>query len=284
MVSPRSLTRDEVSAVSARLSNRDLAVLKWISDLRFVSGSQLTRLCFMDGSDPMISARTSRRSLLRLTRLELLARLPRRVGGVRSGSAGFIYRLGIAGQRLAEVRGWQPERPRRRSLVPGSLFLEHTLQVAELHARLTEAERSGRIELLELAAEPLCWRYYFDGLGGQRECLKPDSYVRLGIGPYEDSSFVEVDRGTIGSRTIERQMAVYASYHRTGLEQDRTGVFPRVVWLANTAERMRTLNDCIERQPSEERALFVTGSFDDALTVLADGGSTSVSQNDILLS
>jgi len=156
--------------------------------------------------------------------------------------------------------------------VPGSLFLEHTLLVAELHARLTEAERSGRIELLELAAEPLCWRYYFGGFDGQRECLKPDSYVRLGIGPYEDSSFVEVDRGTIGSRTIEKQMAVYAAYHRTGLEQERTGVFPRVVWLASTAERTRTLNDCIEQQPSDERPLFVACKFEDALHVLAGGG------------
>ena len=42
----------------------------------------------------------ARRALQRLTKLGLLATLERRIGGVRSGSDGLIYRLGPAGQRL----------------------------------------------------------------------------------------------------------------------------------------------------------------------------------------
>ena len=170
-----------------------------MSDLRFVSGAQLTRLHFSDGQDPAVNARAARRALLRLTHLDVLARLPRSVGGVRAGSAGFVYYLGLGGQQLATEHGWQPERRRRRSLVPGTLFVRHALQVSELHTLLVEADRSRRVELLELRAEPSCWRS-FDGLGTQQPMLKPDSYARLGVGAFEDSYFFEVDRGTEGSR------------------------------------------------------------------------------------
>ena len=153
--------------LAERLTDRDWLVLERCGDLRFVTGSQLARLCFSDSNDPKANARAARRALLRLVRLGVLERLPRPVGGVRAGSAGFVYRLGLGGHRLAVLRGWQPERQRRRSQVPGTLFVRHTLQIAELHTRLIEGERSGRVELLELDGEPSCHRRY-DGLGGQR--------------------------------------------------------------------------------------------------------------------
>src|SRR6185503_16090142 len=140
------------------------------------------------------------------------------------------------GERLSVEHGLLPERRGRRSLSPGTLFVRHALQVAELHTRLTEGDRSRRFELLELVAEPACWRSY-GGIGDQRVTLKPDSYVRLGVGAYEDSYFVEVDRGTEGSRALERQIQAYLSYHRSGHEQRAHGVFPKVLWLALSDQR-----------------------------------------------
>jgi hypothetical protein len=252
-----------------RLSERDWLVLQRVTALRFVTGSQLTRLCFADSADAQANARAARRALLRLTRLGILERLPRPIGGVRAGSAGFVYRPGLGGHRLAVLRAWQPERQRRRSLVPGTLFLRHTLAIAELHTRLTECERSGRFELLELAAEPLCWRIY-DGLGGQRSYLKPDSYVRLGLGPYEDSYFIEVDRGTEGSRALTWQLERYVAYNRTGQEQTRRGVFPKALWLTTSAERARAIEDCLRRLPADAQALFQVANFDDALRAMLE--------------
>jgi hypothetical protein len=263
----RYLTTAALRALEVKLTERDLTVLKDVSSLRFMSGAQLTRLCFADTGDLASDGRAARRALLRLTRLGVLERLPRSIGGVRSGSSGFVYRLGQGGQRLAASRGWQPEWRRRRSHVPGSLFLLHTLQVAELHTRLIESERSRRFELLELSAEPSCWRIY-DGLGTQREVLKPDSFVRLGIGPYEDSYFIEVDRGTEGGQTIVRQLSIYVAYHLSGIEQQARGVFPRVLWLCETDERTGVLAECVQRLPSDERELFQTAQFEDALTVM----------------
>jgi hypothetical protein len=259
-----AVTRD----LQTKLTDRDWDMLRRVAALRFVSGDQLTRLCFAEAGDGAARARAARRALLRLTRLDVLARLPRPVGGVRAGSAGFVYYLGLAGQALATARGWQPERRGRRSLTPGTLFLHHTLHIAELHTRLTEADRSRRIELLELTAEPACWRR-LRGNGNQRLILKPDSYIRLGVGDFEDSYFIEVDRGTEGSRALDGQLRQYVAYHLSGVDQAERGVFPRVLWLANTAERVAVIEAGVGRVPAAAGALFQVARFDEALAVMA---------------
>jgi Replication-relaxation len=253
--------------LEAKLTERDLAVLQRVSDLRFVSGSQLTRLCFTDSGDPAADGRAARRALLRLVQHGALARLPRSVGGVRSGSAGYVYRLGFGGQRLALMRDWQPERRRRRSLIPGTLFVRHALQVSELHTRLVESDRSRRFELLELSSEPACWRPY-GGFDGQRQTLKPDSYARLGVGDYEHSYFIEVDRGTEGSRALTRQLQLYVAYYLSGAEQAERGVFPQVLWLAPDQHRADAIADCAQRLARADAELFLVAPFDQALAVM----------------
>lgn len=266
-MSGRYLTTSRYRDLLGQLSDRDYAVLQHVATLRFISGDQLTRLCFAASGDPASVARTARRSLVRLVRLGALERLARQVGGRRAGSAGYVYHLGPVGQRLAAERGWQPARRVRRSRTPGSLFVRHTLAVAEVHTRLIEASRKARVELLELAAEPSCWRS-FDGSGSQRSTLKPDSYVRLGLGAYEDSYFLEVDRGTEGSRTLERQLQCYVAYHRSGQEQAARQVFPRVLWTVPSERRAAVVLDCIGRLPREHRRLFQVARFDQAIAHL----------------
>jgi hypothetical protein len=263
----RYLTTERYQELLTQLSERDYAVLQRVSDLRFVSGSQLTRLCFTDSRDELANAKTARRALLRLVKLGTLERLERPIGGIRAGSAGFVYYLGPAGQRIAVARGWQPERHARRSLTPGRLFVRHALAVAELHTQLLEGDRARRFELLELSAEPSCWRS-FEGRGSQRSTLKPDSYVRLGLGAYEDSYFLEVDRGTEGSRALERQLQLYVAYHLSGREQAERQVFPRVLWLVPTEQRKAALVDSLARLPAEAWELFQVARFDEALTVM----------------
>lgn len=264
----RYFTAAACQKLAGRLSERDWLVLRHVATLRFVSGSQLTRLCFADSADVSTNARAARRALLRLVRLGVLERLPRPIGGARSGSAGYVYHLGLGGHRLSVLRGLLPEAYRRRSHVPGTLFMRHTLTIAELHTRLIEGERSGRYELLELAAEPSCHRTY-DGYGGQH-ILKPDTYVRLGIGPYEDSYFIEVDRATEGSRALTAQLERYIAYHRTGQEQTRRGVFPRVLWLTPSAARTLVIEDCAAGLPSDAQALFAVVEFDRAPVVMLE--------------
>ena len=137
----------------------------------------------------------ARKSLARLVELRVLSRLERRVGGVRAGSAAYVYETGLAGQRL--VTYWQGEGITRirGAHEPGAAFVAHTLATSEVYVSLTEAARISQLELLAFEAEPDCWRDYI-GIGGKRAVLKPDIYLRLGLDEFEDSWFVEVDRAT----------------------------------------------------------------------------------------
>jgi Replication-relaxation len=269
-MSQRYLTLAALNELLPKLTKSDLAIVKCVSELRFVSGAQLTRLHFSGADKPSVNAanaRAARRILLRLVRLGVLNRLPRSVGGVRAGSAGFVYYLGLAGQRLATSYGWQPERRPRRSQAPGTLFVRHSLQVAELHTRLIEFDRRQRIELLELTAEPACWRTY-GGSGNLRQVLKPDSYLRLGVGDYEDSYFIEVDQGTEGSRALGGQLQRYLDYYASGKEQATRGVFPKTLWLAPSGQRVSVIADCIGRLPQAGQGLFQVARFEEALATL----------------
>src|SRR5690348_806582 len=82
--------RPSISRLRAKLSQRDLEVLATLGRLRLLTGGQIQRLHMADGSSTT-QARRSRAMLQRLTELRLVVRLERRIGGVRSGSSGFVY-------------------------------------------------------------------------------------------------------------------------------------------------------------------------------------------------
>ncbi len=188
---------------------------------------------------------------------------------MRAGSSGYVYRLGPAGQRLVGGRNWRPH-------VPGTLFVAHALQVAELHALLVEADCARRLELLDLAGEPACHRD-FAGLGGQR-VLKPDSFVRFAVGEWEFSYFIEVDRGTEGSRAIERKLRDYLAYDASGIEQRDRGVFPKVLWTAPDEGRGEVIAGEVEQLPAAGRELFGVSLFPDAINALILPADTTHTQ------
>src|SRR5581483_7116851 len=75
-----------------QLSDRDLAVLHSLDELRLLTTRHIERLHFREGS-PRTQARRCRAVLQRLYSYRLLDRLDRRVGGIRAGSATMTYRL-----------------------------------------------------------------------------------------------------------------------------------------------------------------------------------------------
>jgi hypothetical protein len=259
----------------AQLTPRDLAVIHSTCELRFISGAQLNRLHGDQELSAASRARATRRALVRLAALDCLVRLPRRIGGGRSGSDDSVYRLGLAGQRIAIEHGWLSAARTRRSAVPGTMFVSHALVVAEVHTQLVEADRLGRLELIERSAEPACWRSYGGiGIVAGRQ-LKPDSFVRFAVDGWEYSVFVELDNGTEGSRTIGRKLGSYVSYHRLGIEQERFGVFPRVQWLTTTPGRASLIQAEIEQLPKGGRQLFGVALAEDAAGVfLGMAGAT----------
>jgi hypothetical protein len=142
--------------------------------------------------------------------------------------------------------------------------------VTELYSQLVETERSGRLRLAEFAAEPACWRR-FHGPGGARLVLKPDAVLGLVLGRYEDRWWIEADRGTESRTALARKCDLYRHYWQAGVEQARTGVYPRLLWLVPDRHRQAVLADVIGRQPADARPLFAVETFTDAVDRLLRG-------------
>lgn len=242
--------------LATRLGQRDIDVLRSLQELRLLSGAQVRRLHF-PGSNVVTQARKSRAALQRLTELHAVVRLRRRVGGVRAGSEGHVYGLSGLGQAVLDLDHDEPRRHRRVTETKLA-HQTHVLAVSQLAVELTERGRTGACQVEEFRAEPDCWRW-FSGLGGGRRVLKPDAHVRLGIGEFEVSAFIEQDMDTESLPTIVRKLAVYTDYWRAGIEQHEHGVFPRVWWLVPDAARLRGIATAIHRVPAEARGLFAVG-------------------------
>jgi len=259
----RLLGPQALEHIRSGLSGRDLAIVGQVADLRLMTARQIRAVHFplSEHEGELAAARACQRVLARLVRDGLLVRLERRIGGVRAGSAGYIYGLGQAGQKVLGLEG-----PRRRVYEPAGRFVDHTLAVTELIVSVTEAARRGVLELLSLQPEPHCHRQ-FSGLGG-RSVLRPDLFLALGVGELELRWFVEVDRGTESLPVVRAKCRAYDAYYRSGREQAAHGVFPRVCWLVPGEARAEGVERTIARDRRLERRLFAVTTDADVLGVL----------------
>lgn len=261
-----------VLALRRKLSVRDVAVLSSLARLRLMTGGQVQRVHVSEGSTATRPRRT--RSLLkRLHDLKLIVRLSRTIGGIRSGSTGFVYGLSGLGQAVLDMQG-PYEKRRRRTWETKPYFQDHVLAVAELYVRILEVTHKGGTEVLTFDAEPACWRRFM-GTGGEPVILKPDAFVRVAVGDIERSAFVEVDLATESPNTVLRKCQVFATYWRSGVEQQRHGVFPRVLWLVPDERRRERLSDVVRHVSAEAQALFSVHCFWDGARLLTapDGGA-----------
>jgi len=253
-------------ATGEQWTDQQLTVVAQVGELRLMTGRQLQLLHYPDDrySSHEAAARAARRSLERLVRERLLGRRERRIGGVRAGSASFVYGIGPAGERLLGLT-----QTRRHRLEPAAMFVTHTLAVAELVVDLTLAARAGHVELLVVEAEPDCWRAV-PGFG-TGQMLRPDLFVMLGVGDFEHRFFVEVDRGSEHGPALLRKCRLYDAYYRSGTEQEAHGVFPRVLWLVPDERRLTQLRGVIEGDRYLTDGLFVSATFDRVIEVITGG-------------
>ena len=254
-------------ALAEGMPLRDRQIVETVARLTLVSGGQLINLFFYEIENPSTQSRRARRVLGRLVEQRVLDRLARRRGGAGGGSSTWVYALGPAGRRL--VAYWAGDGlPRSRSAYePGAIWTAHTLAISDLYVALHQAERARQVELLSFATEPACWRRY-TRLGGATGVLKPDAHVRLGIGEFEDSFFVEVDLASERRGQLVRQHHAYLEYYRCGEEQARTGVFPGVLWIVPDTRRQELLADIHQGLPEPARRLFTVTTAEQALGVL----------------
>ena len=249
------------------LTDRDLALLQDIEQLRLLSTRQIQRLHFAIGHATISAAtRGTVRVLGRLEDRGFLVRLERRIGGIKHGSSGNVWQLSATGERL--LRALRGDGARRRFVEPGAPFTDHTLEVADLAVRLREAARDERFDLLELDAEPECWREFTASHGGPL-WLKPDLYVVTANTAVEEHAFVEVDRGTEHMPAILRKCAIYQRYFKSGNEQHRQGIFPAIVWVVPSEQRAAKLRASIRADPTLTDTLFRVSSAQNAVAMLS---------------
>lgn len=266
----RRVGERRLKGLRRELSEREQAVLTSLDQHRFLTTGQLQALHFADHATLDAAARICRRVLARLKQLQVIEPLERRIGGVRAGSASYVWRLGLLGDRLRRQAHDDSRRARRKE--PSTRHLDHCLAVADCHLALVAAARVGRLELLDVATEPDSWRSYL-GPGGAREVLKPDLYAVTATGDYEDHWFIELDRATESLPTLIRKCVQYEQYRRTGRQQAGTGVFPLVIWVVPDSQRAAKLRGALNASRGLDTALFriaVTEQFTD----LVCGGPT----------
>jgi len=246
------VTAAYVASLTDQLSNRDAAIVRDLSRVRVLTGKQLERLHFYD-LQAANRDRARRRVLNRLTHLSLVTPLSRRIGGVRAGSAGLVYSLDTAGQRILQQLDKGNKQPVRRPWTPGTLFLSHTLAVAELYVRLRENERNNQLELSAFLAEPASWQRTAS-LG----TIKADAYALVAYGNVEDAWWIEVDRATESRTTLRRKLSLYLLAAQAGITGP-DGMLPRVLVTVPDEQRLGTVREIIaDLGPAAPRLLSVT--------------------------
>ena len=267
------MTRSDLDTLRDRLTDRDYELLKDVDKFRLLTTKHIQRLHF-DPCHPTssASARACNRTLSRLRDAQVLKALQRRIGGVRAGSAGFVWYVGPAGERL--LRSLEPaaQSGRRNYREPSRHFVEHTLAIADVAVRIIEAGRRGDLELLELQSEPASWQQSLSRFG-TAQILKPDMRLVSAKGDFENHWFIEVDMASEHMPVILRQCATYEAFRASGRYQAAFGLFPAVVWVCPTTARAKAIRAAVAVTPGLDPALFAACASADCLALLT--GSTA---------
>ncbi|GAB3608372.1 replication-relaxation family protein [Humibacter ginsengiterrae] len=266
-----------IQDLTAHLTDRDVLILEDLHAFRLLTTRQLQRLHLPAAplgphTTTAAATRGTTRILGRLEQLGAVSRLERRIGGVKHGSALTIWHLGPAGERF--LRAQQGGGTRRRYPEPSLSFVQHTLAVAEVAVSLREQATARRFELLELTAEPDCWRSFND-TGISVITLKPDLLVVTADTDTETHSFAEVDLGTEHTPALLRKCRTYQQYFKTGIEQASRGLFPAVVWIVPTPRRAQQLQTAITNDRTLDASLFWVITPEQALSHLAPYGAST---------
>lgn len=247
------ISKSKLQELAAHLSDRDHHILRFLEEYRYATSTHIRRMLFTDHATETAAIRACIRVLDRLLGHRLVARLDRRVGGTRRGSAGYVWYLDCVGERLTRPAG----SGRRRFDDPSTSFLDHTLEVTETAVQLHEIGRQDGITLTRLDVEPASWRSYLN-VSAATSILKPDLFATLSTAEFDDHWYIEVDRGTESVPVLLAKCRAYVAYRRTGAAQAEHGVFPRVLWVVPTQRRVARLEAAIHGEPDLPDRLFRT--------------------------
>jgi hypothetical protein len=266
------MSKLDAYTLRANLTARDIGILEDLKRFRLLSTRQIQRLHFPHpGAHSTVvgATRATHRVLQRLQTHLLLAQLERRVGGPERGSATALWQLAEQGTNVLHLGVEEAKRSRYREPTT-SLFVRHTIAIADVAVAITEHARATGLELLALQTEPDAWRSFL-GENGQPESLRPDLFAAVANADFEQHSFVEIDMATEHQPQILRKCQLYARYAANGAAEQQTGVVPRVVWVAPTLKRRDALGRMITGDSRLPTAMFTVVATENAASEITTG-------------
>ena len=267
---PARIGRAQLQAIAEQLDATDRALLDLLVAHRYATTRQLAQITELPGQygSARSALRQTSRRLRRQHGLGLVEHLARRIGGTRAGSAGYVWYLTAAGQRLTdEGRG-----ARRRFQEPSALFLAHTLAITQARVVIEQAIHAVGGRLARLRTEPACWRSWLR-LGGALGWLKPDleAITATDTGA-EDHWLLEVDLDTEHPARLLAKCHDYQAHLASGTFQAQHGYYPQVVWLLTNQARAGRLAEQIAADQTLTPELFKITAAPEQLAALIQRG------------
>ena len=262
--------RAQLQAIAERLDTTDRVLLALLAAHRYATTRQLAQITELSGQygSARSALRQTSRRLRRQHGLGLVDHLARRIGGTRAGSAGYVWYLTAAGQRLTdEGRG-----ARRRFQEPSALFLAHTLAITQARVVIEQAIHAVGGRLARLRTEPACWRSWLR-LGGARGWLRPDlEAITATDAGAEDHWLLEVDLDTEHPARLLAKCHDYQAHLASGTFQAQHGYYPQVVWLLTNQARAGRLAEQIAADQTLTPGLFKITAAPEQLAALIQRG------------
>lgn len=144
--------------------------------------------------------------------------------------------------------------------------------MAEAAIQLSEICSATGMRLTALELEPDCWRNYRSR--GVHRTLKPDLYAAAVSDDCEDRWFLEVDLDTESPKKVKEKCEWYHQYYRSGIEQEKHGMFPLTIWIVPNADRKeRLLYHLREAFAAEPVKLFTVITIEELPVLLQKGGN-----------
>lgn len=244
-------------------------ILTAVGRFQYLSAMQVARLLFSVGSLTYV-----RRHLMELFHAAYLRRifLPTITP---LGSSRAIYCLDRKGYRHLKATGMAPEGRFHADEQPTRewLFLQHTLAANEILIAAHLLPRSGSgVTLAQMRTERELKRamvYVPDG--DVQIGLAPDSWLDLRQGAHQSCLAIELDRGTVERKSLQRKIGAYLEYARGPYQaafgtQSLTVVFVTTSGQHRVNELLKWTEAALKARGAENRAdLFRFAALDAAL-------------------
>ena len=273
---PRNLGKNQLAELLDKLSDRDFEILISLKYAKYLLTGQIKRLHFSESPKPQVGMRSTTRNMFKLKEYGLVKTFERRIGGIRAGSASYIWCLTEPGQRLLDLRHgeYEPRRTRsHRYLEPSYVHIRHTLAIAECYVQLVEISRKYRkIVFTQVEWEPDCWRPFQHK--GHDIQLKPDLFAVTYNDGYEDRWFIEIDLSTEAMTVVMDKCRRYHQYLNSGIEQrQHNGVFPITVWIVPDEQRKQKIIEAIKETFKKAPSMFAVITAEEFEELIRSGAS-----------